>query len=108
MVDFTETLFIDSTVAGALIKRARNGDTLLLVVPKNSATSAGRSISSVSLTSSGRLRLATKPCGLYLPEFSQLPKPDGASRLPDSGVAGMIDPTRALLYPPSERVGALG
>ena len=38
VVDFTETSFIDSTVAGALIKRARNGETLLLVVPKNSAT----------------------------------------------------------------------
>lgn len=33
LVDFSETSFIDSTVVGALLKRARRGETLLLVVP---------------------------------------------------------------------------
>lgn len=34
VVDFTEASFIDSTVLGALIKRARRGETLFLVAPK--------------------------------------------------------------------------
>jgi anti-anti-sigma regulatory factor len=48
LVDFTETSFMDSTVVGALIKRVRNGETLLLVVSKNSA--ARRTLDLVGVT----------------------------------------------------------
>lgn len=47
LVDFTETSFMDSTVVGALIKRVRNGETLLSSCPRT-APLAGRSISSAS------------------------------------------------------------
>ena len=43
LVDFSETSFIDSTVAGALVKRARNGETLLLVVPSTGGSKNARS-----------------------------------------------------------------
>ncbi len=36
LVDFTGASFIDSTVVGSLIERARSGETLLLVAPKDS------------------------------------------------------------------------
>lgn len=36
IVEFTQASFIDSTVAGALVKRSRAGETLLLVVPRGS------------------------------------------------------------------------
>jgi anti-anti-sigma regulatory factor len=37
VVEFTQTSFIDSTVAGALVKRSRAGETLVLVVPRGGA-----------------------------------------------------------------------
>lgn len=48
VVDFTETSFIDSTVLGALITRARRGETLLLVAPKTGT--ARRTLDLVGLT----------------------------------------------------------
>jgi anti-anti-sigma regulatory factor len=37
VVEFTQTSFSDSTVAGALVKRSRAGETLVLVVPRGGA-----------------------------------------------------------------------
>lgn len=37
VVDFSEASFVDSTVVNSLTQRARDGETLLLVAPKNSA-----------------------------------------------------------------------
>jgi len=48
LVEFTQTSFIDSTVVGALVKRSRAGETLLLVVPRSSA--ARRTLDLVGIT----------------------------------------------------------